>query len=894
MDAKAWSMTKTLYDLLQHCTVKLSLNSGVCGTGFIVAPGYLLTCEHVVRQAVSGPISLHWQQQNNFAQGYVAAISAEIDIALVKYEASQLDLPCVYLDDRDVAVGDRLYLFGYPNDPAYSNGCPITPECEGFTGDKPPFIMLEKGQFQPGMSGAALLSRETGKVCGVAKFTRDQRNDLGGGGIKMSVILEQFPELREWQQEFHQRNRRWQQFLNQLDISLPLPKAGPNNLPRSGSVKFVGRDIELLNLHTQLHQNEQLTIVAIQGMGGIGKTELALQYAQHHRNQNTYPGGICWLNAKDQDVGSELVSFATTQLGLKVPTDLDLNSQAQFCWRHWPVEGDVLVVIDDVIGPNDSTAYWAIRPYLPPQEPRFWVLLTTRLQLVASIRSFQIGVLSEAAALKLLESLVGQERVLEELETAKALCHWLGYLPLALELGGRFLQRKQSWSLARMQQRLEQKRLEAKALCNSQPDMTSPHESVAAAFELSWHDLQLPVQELAYRLCLYALAPIPWKWIEDGYDDIEPDALEDWRDEGLVYRSMLRPVDRENQTFELHQLIHEFFRSKLEQWPEADILKKLHGQKMSQSAQEISETPTRAQILQVAPTIPHLAEASTTWQQWLDNESLIWSFISLGRFYSHQGLYEKAICCANQYIETTKNRLGDAHPCTANAFNSLGILHLYQGQYKQAESALQNALELRMRILEPEHTDIAQSLNNLGVLYRHQGDYCKAEEFLSQALDIRVQLFGENHVDVAESRHNIAGVYLAQKEYPQAEEELRKALELRVDILGTEDPCVAQSFSNLGELCRRQRRYREAQELLSRALDIRIKVFGKEHPHVAKSLNNIAALHASQRRFEEARRQMQEALDMLTEHLGSEHPDTISTRESLRNICIDWAWFNRR
>jgi hypothetical protein len=73
------------------------------------------------------------------------------------------------------------------------------------------------------------------------------------------------------------------------------------------------------------------------------------------------------------------------------------------------------------------------------------VLLTTRLQLGASIRSFQINVLSETASLALLESLIdadGTNRVSQELDTARALCQWLGYLPLGLELVGRFLARK--------------------------------------------------------------------------------------------------------------------------------------------------------------------------------------------------------------------------------------------------------------------------------------------------------------------------------------------------------------------------------------------------------------------------------------------------------------------
>jgi hypothetical protein len=409
-----------------------------------------------------------------------------------------------------------------------------------------------------------------------------------------------------------------QALLDRLTTLPAPPQVCPHNLPRSGTKAFVGRDTDLATLHTQLHQADRIAITAIRGMGGIGKTELALQYAQTHRDH--YPGGICWLQAKEQNIGTEIVNYGIDQLGLNVPTDRDLPRQAQFCWRNWPADSDVLVVIDDVSGPGANTAYKAIEPYLPPQETRFRVLLTTRLQLGTSIEPFLIDVLSPAAALELLRSLIGGDRVNRELDTAKALCQWLGYLPLGLELVGRFLARKPGWGLARMQQQLDQKRLEAKPLTQAQTDMTAAHESLAAAFELSWQDLEPEAQALAYRLCLFALAPIDWQWIEQWYEDTDPDELEDWRDEGLVNRSLLN-LDGDSNTVQLHQIIREFFRAKLEPWTEAEGLKRAYGQAMVQVAQGIPQTPTRDQILAVTAAIPHLAEAATTWQRWLEDES---------------------------------------------------------------------------------------------------------------------------------------------------------------------------------------------------------------------------------------------------------------------------------
>ena len=95
-------------------------------------------------------------------------------------------------------------------------------------------------------------------------------------------------------------------------------------------------------------------------------------------------------------------------------------------------------------------------------------------------------------------------------------------------------------------------------------------------------------------------------------------------------RSLL-DLDAAANTVQLHQIIREFFRAKLETEPEADPLKRQYTQAMVAIAQTIPDTPTRDQIVAVTPAIPHLAEAATTWQGWLteENYGLIWPFIGV-------------------------------------------------------------------------------------------------------------------------------------------------------------------------------------------------------------------------------------------------------------------------
>ena len=196
-----------LLELLQQCTVNICLSEGKgWGTGFFVVPGLILTCEHVVRRS-PGKVQVGWQNRTLDAV-VERSIPAPYDLALLRVTlVDDVNPPCVWLDE-EVQPGDPLYLFGYP-DQDFPNGCPVTFNYEGLSGNDPPLIKFALGQVLPGMSGSPLLNQRTGKVCGMVKFTRDRSIDLGGGAIPSRVILEQFPQLRDQQRQFHQANGRW-------------------------------------------------------------------------------------------------------------------------------------------------------------------------------------------------------------------------------------------------------------------------------------------------------------------------------------------------------------------------------------------------------------------------------------------------------------------------------------------------------------------------------------------------------------------------------------------------------------------------------------------------------------------------------------------------------------
>ena len=656
----------------------------------------------------------------------------------------------------------------------------------------------------------------------------------------------------------------------------PLPTGIPHNLPLLNATVFVGRDDELTQLHQQLEANECVAITAIAGMGGIGKSELALRYA--YLQAERYPAGLCWFRARGEEIGSQITLLAQTRLNLNLPEGLDLAGQVAYCWSRWP-QGNALIVVDDV------TDYEAIAPYLP-SDRRFKLLLTSRLKLGPSFHVLNLEVLQPEPALDLLRSLAGAERIEAELEAAKALCNWLGYLPLGLELVGRYLQSKPDLSLKQLQQRLEAQQLAARALCKTDPGMTA-QLGVAAAFELSWQELSPDAQKLGCLLALFAAAPIPWALVEQAVQHLpkptpDNETLEDWRDEELIYRHLLQ---RQGQgSYQLHPLLRQFFASKGEALPQQAAQIQAVCRTLVVVARTIPQTPTLSQIAEVEPCLPHLEEVARQWHSTLSDEDWDWPFIGLGRFWEGQGLYAQAEPWYQQCLEVARQRFGNASNKTATSLNNLALLYRSQGRYEDAEPLYGESLEIRRRVLGDDHPDTAISAGNLAGIYEAQGLYAQAEPLCIEALQTHRKALGNDHPHTATSLNNLAALYYAQGRYGDAKPFYGESLEIRRRVLGDDHPDTATSLNNLAALYQSQGCYGGAEPLYGESLEIRRRVLGDDHLDTATSLNNLATLYESQGRYGDAEPLLTEALAIFERMLGTQHPTTVTIRNNLQQL----------
>ncbi|MBD1936447.1 tetratricopeptide repeat protein [Microcoleus sp. FACHB-68] len=738
----------------------------------------------------------------------------------------------------------------------------------------------------------------------------------------------------EWEAKRPEKSKQAAAKLSPPPINPPtvnLSTATPlNNLGQKGIVnpeEFIGREEELDKIRELLQQGSRVASSAISGMGGVGKTELALQYARRHLDD--YPGGVYWFSAKAGDVKAQWVEFAIAYFpNFAIPDQLDtLIRKVEYCFQQCP-PGNVLVIFDDV------SDYNAVKDCVDVMPPRFKVLLTTRLQLGAKVQTLTLDVLTPDQAMALLTLLVGDGRIQQQLGEAEKMCAWLGYLPLGLELVGRYLRRKPDLSLAEMLRRLEEKRLQQPALQKpkSEADMTASL-GVQAAIDLSWQELDEAAKQLACLLGVFAPTAIPWWLVEKCLPLADTEELEETRDESLVNLHLLERTEK--GIYRLHPLIREYCRLKLEEFAQvescqgkAEGLKQAFVTALVDVAKQIpQQIITREEVASLSPAIPHLEAGASHLSDYVEDEDVTEPFLGLGWFYQGQALYEPAEVWKKQCVVVAEHRLGsehpdlatglsnlanlyyaqgryseaeplylqvgeidrqslpDNHPDLATHLNNLANLYYAQGRYSEAEPLYLQALEIdRRRSLPENHPGLAPHLNNLALLYESQGRYSEAEPLYLQALEIVRQSLPDNHPDLATHLNNLANLYREQGRYSEAEPLYLQALEIVRQSLPDNHPDLATHLNNLAGLYYAQRRYSEAELLFRQALEIVRRSLPDNHPALATQLNNLAFLYESQGRYSEAEPLYQQALEILESQLGLEHPYTINARKNFEYL----------
>jgi tetratricopeptide (TPR) repeat protein/transcriptional regulator with XRE-family HTH domain len=653
------------------------------------------------------------------------------------------------------------------------------------------------------------------------------------------------------------------------------------HIPHSRNLLFTGREDLLLQIRAAVTTTSQPIAVsqpqAISGLGGIGKTQLVIEYAYRYRALYDV---ILWIRADSPDLLVSDFLLAAELLRLPERQEPDQRVVINAVKRWFSTHERWLLILDNADQVEEVSSFF-------PSTDKGHILLTTRTHAIGTAaQRIVVGKMTrEESCLFLLrrarivEGNVGLAQIREPIRLqALSIIDEVDGLPLALDQAGAYIEETCcSLSDYLVFYQMSQERL----LWMRGQEVTGHSESVMTTWSLSFEKIEQrsPVAAALLRLCaLLHPDAIPETMLEEGASELGPilqttvghrlilnEAI------GELLRYSLLQRDAETKTLTIHRLLQKVLRSTMNQEEYTELVERVVKMvnkvfpimldSISWMSYEIYLPHARICKILVDQIGTPLLEAAQL-------------FAKTGVYLTRRARYAEAAPLL-EYALSIYEPMRDSRLLeTIECMGYLGWLYQEEGKYEEAESLYQRALAIAESDLGSEHSGTALALHYLAGLYQEQGRYQEARPLMEQSLAIREMVLGSHHLDTADSMSYLGWLNEAEGKSEEAERLYRRVVEIRETALGSDSIFTAISFNNLAKTCEKQGRYEEAEALYQRALAIYETALSPEHPYVATSLNNLAKIYQEQRKYEEAEALSQRALAIRETALGPEHPET--------------------
>lgn len=649
---------------------------------------------------------------------------------------------------------------------------------------------------------------------------------------------------------------------------------------------FKGRASLLDDLGTRLgpvlgRTDRRAAVTVLTGIGGVGKTRLAVEYAW--RQAGDYTAMLLIGADSDAALNTNLAALCgATILDLPERDETDEVRRRDAVVRWLQAHQGWLLILENV----DSRSAASTVKTLLPQLLGGHVLITSQLSnWPASITVLPVDLLSpEAATDFLLTRTQGGRRTgSDDRERAHDLAHELGYLPLALEQAGAYIATL-SLSFAQYGERWQRQR--DAVLAWYDPEQMDYPKSVAITWRTSFEQLGASARQLLRRLAWLAPEPVPESLLEvqvrgadsSGTDPTEVDpllALAELRSYSLVTRSANVPE------FSIHRLVQEISRrDQREDCTQDPLIETLNW--VNDAFVGDPHDVRSWSILD--PLVPH----ARTVAGWADEAEIADPTArllnQLGGLLLDKALYAEAEPLMRRALEIDEMAYGHDDPRVAAHLSNLGQLLAVTNRLPQAELLMRRALLINETSYGPEHPIVAVVLNNLASLLTDTNRLAEAEPLMLRVLAIDMASYGPKHPRIACDLNNLAQLLQVTNRLPEAELLMRRALAIDEENYGLENPEVAVALGNLGLLLRAKNWLTEAEPLFRRALVINEEAYGPEHPTVAIALNNLAVLLQDMKRLDEAYPLIIRALAINEARYGPKHPTVAITLNNLAQL----------
>ncbi|KNB04916.1 hypothetical protein FOXG_06903 [Fusarium oxysporum f. sp. lycopersici 4287] len=654
-----------------------------------------------------------------------------------------------------------------------------------------------------------------------------------------------------------------------------------------------------------------LRSAALWGLGGSGKTQIALDYAYRRcdADDDCY---VFWVHADSE--ATFLADYKTIGKKLGIDERLDGTDLLDAVRNGIEARSKWLMILDNadnlrlfgvgqVKGEGMAENLYKYIPHAL-QGTVLWTSRDAHIAgtLVGARRGVEVQSMAVDEATTLLARVrdepISTEQAVEE-AGVDALLQELQCLPLAISQAGAYM-RRMSMTAEQYLDLLRQGKTRWEVLKVSDADRHRRPEvsnSVLETWRISIERIRVE-SETSYRI-LHVVAyvdcqDIPHELVaatarrydkEDEEDVISTGQVSDLEVLEAATRLTefsflsLRQTEDSGRRYEMHKLVQEAIRYGLR--VRGSVATTIGNALRADEGPKEDEGYYCGKALQVVGDLFPSSEPTT----WARCEEYLTHAIQVGEWAEVGGTETETANLLQRvsYFLYERGRWREKEPVNSRAWAwQTSRRHtMRRVDMRRPKGIYQEVLELRREVLEEKHPDTISSMADLAATYHAQGRYEEPEGIYQEVLELRREVLEEKHPDTISSMASLATIYHAQGRYEEAEKLKDKVLELRREVLGEKHPDTISSMAELAATYHAQGRYEEAEKLKDKVLELRRDVLREKHPDTISSMASLATIYHAQGRYEEAEGFYQEVLDLQRDVLGEKHPDTISSMAEL-------------
>ncbi|KAM6483909.1 hypothetical protein HDV62DRAFT_389029 [Trichoderma sp. SZMC 28011] len=682
-------------------------------------------------------------------------------------------------------------------------------------------------------------------------------------------------------------------------------------IPYTSNPDFVGRSKIFKLLKDQLGHTQQTSTstsqarASLYGLGGTGKTQIALEYA--FQLQKTHPTvSVFWIHASSAARFRQ--AFASIAQKYDIPGYAEPKVDMLLLVKGWLEEkdrGEWLMIIDNAddmqlffgqpagttTSPSKEKDEEHLARYLP-ECAHGTILITTRnkqvgVRMTKGQQPIEVLRMNEGESAQLLRArLKGISATNTQLSM---LSSQLEHLPLALAQAAAFVQ-ETSITVHKYLQLLSNSDMDIVYLLSREFETvgrdTEAPQAVAQTWMLSFQQIEqqhVLASELLSFMSMLDRQDIPAQFLSHygkqtggGVPRAEIELTEAL---GILKAFSFVTETTDSGSFDMHRLVQLVTRKWL---TSRGTISRFSTEALMTVSNMYPygqyETRTKcAAYLSHANAVLHLNGLKSKDEK-KARASLLYC---IADYFNFEGKWSQAEMFHTEAREIRRELLGADHRDTLRSMHSLALTYTYRGRWKEAEDLLVQVIEARKIKLGADHPDTLASMSNLALTYTYQGRRKEAEDLHLQVMEACKIKLGADHLDTLSSMSNLAFTYQYQGRWEEAEDLLVQVIEACKIKLGADHPDILVRMNNLASTFRDQGRWKEAEDLLVQVMETWTIKLGADHPYTLTSMFNLAITWEYQDRHNDALALMKTCAQTRHQVLGPMHPGTIRAQSTV-------------